>query len=604
MKITSLTITDYKPIKHLSIENLGDTVIIAGANGSGKTRLKEAIIQTLQGKALVDMTIEATRTEEEGKYFAGKTLLIRKGQKNAVLNSYINSRKYGAGRYVGSFVQIDSNRGVQALTYKPVNWLGGDPDDTDTASNFYFTRFTDRWQDFVNYIHQKSAARDKKLADQLKKNPKDGEAIIQNNPDPLDKYKQIFSRVLPGKQLLDIDPASPKEFQYSDESGQTLAFSTLSSGELEVTKVLFDVARKDIRHSVIIVDEPELHLHPTLAFKLIETLKTIGGHTNQFMFLTHSADLISTYYSTGNVYFIDSSQSGSNQAHKLSDLNNSHRQLVQLIGQNLGLFAVGKKLVFVEGENSSIDRLTYHTIAQSIDTEIKVIPVGSVSNIMTLSAIEEQIRNAIFGIEMYMIRDRDGLNDTQISAIENNGRIRCLRRRHLENYFLDEEVLFKVAEQLYLTKTNPGITTELIKHETKRIAEESLNFNLLNNTKEHLGLNHFFKTPTVKSVDAKTTDEVKHEMIDGVNQSLGNLSNELEPSKFEDWLNKEEKELNDALLTEDWRVSFHGKLIFAKICSEVFKEDQVRIRTAYVDIALSEKPAIFADLIQIFNEVK
>ena len=72
-------------------------------------------------------------------------------------------------------------------------------------------------------------------------------------------------------------------------------------------KVLFDVARKDIRHSVIIVDEPELHLHPTLAFKLIETLKNIGDHTNQFLFLTQSSDLISTYYSTGDVYFIDQS---------------------------------------------------------------------------------------------------------------------------------------------------------------------------------------------------------------------------------------------------------------------------------------------------------
>ncbi len=77
MKIKSLKVTDYKPIKHLSIENLGNTVIIAGANGSGKTRFKEAIIQTLQGKALMDMTIEATRTEEEDeKYFVGQTLVI------------------------------------------------------------------------------------------------------------------------------------------------------------------------------------------------------------------------------------------------------------------------------------------------------------------------------------------------------------------------------------------------------------------------------------------------------------------------------------------------------------------------------------------------
>ena len=386
MRIKSFKITDYKPIKNLAINDLGNIVIIAGANGSGKTRLKQAIVATFQGNPLMDMTIEATRKEEEDtKYFGGASIDIKQGQKNPILTNYINSRKYGAGRYVGSLVQIDSDRSMQTLKYSAVNWLGGDPDDTEAPSNFYFNTFSNRWQDFVNYIHQKSASRDKKLADELKKAPSTGELIIKRNPDPFEKYKKIFNELLPDKQLLDITPAKPREFQYKDESGQELPFNSLSSGEQEVIKVLFDVARKEIKHSVIIVDEPDLHLHPTLTFKLIEALKSIGEHTNQYIFLTHSADLISTYYSTGNVYFIDSSQSGSNQAHRLSDLNNSHHQVVQLIGQNLGLFAVGKKLIFVEGENSSIDRLTYHTVAQSIDTEMKIIPVGSVFNLMTLN---------------------------------------------------------------------------------------------------------------------------------------------------------------------------------------------------------------------------
>lgn len=70
--------------------------------------------------------------------------------------------------------------------------------------------------------------------------------------------------------------------------------------------------------------------------------------------------------------------------------------MIQLIGENLGLFAVGKKLIFVEGEDSSIDRLTYHAIAQKFLPEAKIIPVGSVENLITLNAFEEQIRNSIF----------------------------------------------------------------------------------------------------------------------------------------------------------------------------------------------------------------
>ena len=603
MKIHSLEIIDYNPIKHLKIENLGNTIIIAGANGSGKTRLKQAIVTTLQGTSVMNMTLLATREEEKDpKYFSGKSLEVKKGVQNAVLNNYINSRKYGSGRFVGSLVQIDSSRDIQPLKYNPVNWLGGDPDDKETLTNFYFQSFNDRWKDFMNYIHQKSAARDKKIADEVKINPsKNGNQILTEHPDPLEKYQKIFRDLLPGKELQNINPASPTEFQYKELSGPPLPFASLSSGEQEVVKVVFDFVRKEIRHSVIIFDEPELHLHPTLTFKLIETLKKIGDLTNQFIFLTHSADLISTYYSTGDVYFIDAIHTGTNQAHKLSELTHSHNEVVQLIGQNIGLFAVGKKLIFVEGEESSIDRLTYHTIAQQIVPDAKVIPVGSVTNIITLNSIEQQIRNSIFGIDIFMIRDRDGLDSIQIQELEKNGRIKCLKRRHIENYFLDAEILFKVAKKLYLTDINPAITIGYIESEIKRIVEESLNFNLLRNAKEYLAFNHFLKIPTVKSVESKSIDEIKDEMISGINLSLSELSTGLNEVEFRKWLNKEEIKLQGLIKNGNWQNEFQGKLIFSKLCSNVLKEDSLRVRQAYVDVALLEKPLIFDDIINIFK---
>ena len=392
MKITSLEISDYPPIKNLKIDSLGSVVIIAGTNGSGKTRLKQAIVQTLQGTPLINIKISATR-EEEINSFGGDSIESKKDQINQTLVNYISSRRYGRGNYVGSLVQIDSQRIIQTVQYNQIPWQQDDPDNQETPGTFYYGEFASRWQDFVNYIHRKAYAYDRKLLEEMKTNPSQcGSEIISRNPHPFEKYKSIFKELLPGKELQDIDPSNVREFMYRDISGNLLNFSTLSSGEQEIVKILFDVARKDIKDSVIIIDEPELHLHPTLTFKLIESLKKIGEHTNQFIFLTHSADLISTYYSTGDVYFIDSEQTGANQAHKLSDLDNSHRELVNLIGENLGLFAVGKKLVFVEGESSSIDRLTYHSIAQKYLSDVKVIPVGSVTNIINLNSFEEQIR--------------------------------------------------------------------------------------------------------------------------------------------------------------------------------------------------------------------
>ncbi len=139
---------------------------------------------------------------------------------------------------------------------------------------------------------------------------------------------------------------------------------------------------------------------------------------------------------------------------------------------------------------------------------------------MTLNEIEKQIRNSIFGIDIYMIRDRDGLSESQMVEIEQNGKIKCLKKRHIENYFLDSDVLFRVAQKLYLLENKPQINSVFIETEIKNIATETLSFNLLKNTKEYLAINHFFKIPTVKSVESKSITETKSELIINIGNNL------------------------------------------------------------------------------------
>lgn len=605
MKIKSIKLIDYKPIKNIEIDNLGDVVIIAGANGAGKTRLKEAIVTSIQSSPIMDITIKATRKEEaDPKYFNAETINLSKGTQNPIFTQYINSRKYGQGKYVGSLVQIDSKRNLETLKFNQISYLVDDPDDAETPWNWGYSPFIDRWRDFMNYIHLKVAAHKNKLAEDLQKDPSQtGSTILKKFPLPLEKYKKVFADILPGKELQDINPAQPREFQYKDSSGQVLPFSTLSSGEQEVVKILFDVARKEIRHSVFIIDEPELHLHPTLTFKLIESLKSIGEHTNQFIFLTHSADLISTYYSTGNVFFIDTNQSGANQAHRLSELDTSHHALVQLIGENLGLFAVGKKIVFIEGESSSIDRLTYHKIGRSVNPELIFSPVGSVVNMGTLKVVEQQLRNSLFGVDMYMLRDRDGLRQDQIDELEKNGRMFCLKRRHIENYFLDENILKKVAIHLYLNKVGVDVSVPHIAKELKRIAEETIGFNLYKNFKEYVGANYSIKVPKIKKIEAMTLTDVKVEISNGLESNINALSTELAKAKTIDWLDTEQIRLEKLLQTDEWKLEFQGKIIFSRVCGEVLKGSVLSIRQCYVDIAMEEKNAGMIELSDMFKNM-
>ncbi|MFC1810102.1 AAA family ATPase, partial [Patescibacteria group bacterium] len=426
-------------------------------------------------------------------------------------------------------------------------------------------------------------------------------STLKKFPDPFLPYQKLFSELLPGKLLESIDPEQLKEFHYrivDDPENPLLPFSTLSSGEKEVVKIAFDLLWKKINHSIFLIDEPELHLHPTLTFRLIETLKKMGDGTNQFIFFTHSADLISTYYSTGNVYFIDTTTKKGNQAHKLSDLREKHPDLVELMSENIGLFAVGKKLVFVEGEDASLDRLTYHSIAQQTYPKLNFIPVGSVENVMLLENTTKQLNNSLFGIDFYMIRDRDGLSESKIKQLETGTKLKCIKRRHLENYFLDSKILAKVSNRLCLEKkwSNQANIDKELEQITKTTFTEALSLII----KEYIKINSNIPVPSIKAVQEKNAEELIVEVISQIQVQTKKIGEDLDKSNLESIFNKFKQKLEKSLSDGTWIKVFPGKVLFREICKKIGANcDQVR--ECYIQIVLEDEEKIFNDIKTIFK---
>ena len=295
MRIDRISLKDHPPIKVFEVETSSNVTIIAGANGSGKTRLKNALVQTFRspGSPQASLTISATRDEEEDAWGA-TSIDVTVGQPCPILSEYLATRT-GGGVYTGSVIQIDSDRAVQPIKFEPLSLATEDPDDQAISYSYFLDAFISRWQQLVNRIYKKAANRDQKIAKFIKENPDQlGAKALQTFPDPFLPYQTMFEQLLPGKTLEPIDPKSPREFHYRFAGSNEMPFTSLSSGEQEVVKVAFDLVWRRITHSIILVDEPELHLHPTLTFRLIETLKEFGGGTNQLILFTHSADLIST----------------------------------------------------------------------------------------------------------------------------------------------------------------------------------------------------------------------------------------------------------------------------------------------------------------------
>ncbi len=603
MKITQLKAQNIPPINHFEVSKLGNVVIVAGANGSGKTRLKGAISNTFRSpnSPQVDVHISATRPEERSNWGA-ETLEVTAGSANPKLHEYMNSRTRG-GTYIGTVIQIDSDRSVQAVKFQTLTFGIPDPDDTEITYTYYLSPFINRWPDLVNKIYQKAASRDHKIAQFVKQNPgKTGEDALKGHPDPFIPYQEVFVKLLPGKKLEPIDPKQQREFHYRVGDSNLLPFNSLGSGEQEVVRVVFDLIWKRISHCVILLDEPDLHLHPTLTFRLIETLKDLGGGTNQFFFFTHSADLISTYYGTGNVYFIESDIRQGNQARQLSTLDRSHSAIARKAAANLGVFAVGKKILFVEGEKSSVDRLAYHKISQARFPELYVLPIGSVENISALRAVVAELEHAVFGIELFMIRDRDGLSSEQVKALEANAHMRCLKRRHIENYFLDPLLLSKVATNRYL----PSAVTdsEAIEDALLEAARRSVKTAVLFTVKEFVRINGSLPGPSVRDVDSKQWADVEKELVHQIATSQTELGNRCSKEAIAKFFAEEKATLEASLNDGSWKNVFPGKIVFTKFCADFLKDDAGRIQQAYVDLALSERPEVLQDIIDIFDHFK
>src|SRR4029079_13592698 len=70
--------------------------------------------------------------------------------------------------------------------------------------------------------------------------------------------------------------------------------SLASSGEKELLTYLFSIFALNVRDALIMVDEPELHLHPKWQKSLLHLFVRLAKSTgNQFLMATHSATFIS-----------------------------------------------------------------------------------------------------------------------------------------------------------------------------------------------------------------------------------------------------------------------------------------------------------------------
>ena len=475
MRINSIHMEDQDGISRFEVSDLSDVVVLAGPNGVGKTRILRKLIQFFRQprpQPNFRLQLEAT-SDTEIKAWGKQRLDTINSTDSDKLHSVLQ-RSQRRSKYKSTVLNFDSDRAIIQIKPLAFSWDWIDPYEEDVEWDQTYRFLRDRFQDVQHSLFKLVESQRRKIAEDAVQLKAAGHATMDLDfPDPLEPYRAAFQQLLAPKRLADIDSRNQK-IKY-EHDGKTLTIDTPSSGEREVVNIVFDFILRNPSDCIVLFDEPELHLHPELSYKLLQTLAAIGK-SNQFIFCTHSPEIITASIENTVVFLTPNKPDGSNQAVAVSRDDATHHAL-NLLGQSIGIISLGKKLLLIEGNEASLDKQAYGAILKNEFPELVLVPVGGKSTLQSFEEVRQAVLNrTIWGVEFFMLCDRDAVYDAGFKGVEQrvSNRLKVLPRYHLENYFLDETVLSSIFEEMEADGASWLTDPSEVRNKLRVLAQQSI----------------------------------------------------------------------------------------------------------------------------------
>lgn len=603
MRLKSFSVHGYAPIVRFQTPELQDVVVLAGRNGVGKSRIIEAVVQCFQsphGQANMQLIVEATDPEETALW--RKRILDTSLPDDAThLRDYLTKTR-SRTNWKGSIIRFDSDRSIQQINPYTFTWDIPDPDSEQVNWNLLFGRLRDRFQDTLHAIFRRVQAQKNQIATEALKQIRAGSGTfdLTKFKDPIAKFKGAFTQLLAPKILLDVEPRDQQ--LYYLEGDQKLPFSSLSSGEREAVNIVFDFILRNPRHCIVFFDEPELHLHPELSYKLLNTLRSVG-EGNQFILCTHSPEIITASLDQSVIFVAPPTGRKENQALPVTE-DDETNQALKLLGQSVGVVTLGKRIVLIEGTKTSLDKQTYGQLLRAMYPGLVLVPSGGRSVLASFDVIyREVLSKTLWGVEFFMLCDRDSVPFQRTQEIEGSagGRLRALKRYHLENYFLDEDVIagaFSALEQSGHWLRRPLEIQQKMREVALKTVSYAAALATSVQVREEVG--------NVDILPRGCHEKSFEDLSRLVSARLGSERNRMAASQDEAAVCSllEGNFLRyQALLAgegDEWKVEMPGRPVLDRFANLAGLEAG-RFKRIYLDYALKAKPEVFADIFEIFD---
>ena len=392
-------------------------------------------------------------------------------------------------------------------------------------------------------------------------------AIIDLN----ESLSSLFSKFFPGKSFNGMvpNPNGSLEFPVEIQTGETHDIADLSSGKKEVLFGYLRLRNQAPKNSVILIDEPELHLNPKLAKKLPEFYyETIGKELdNQIWLVTHSDAILREVAGNADYSIFHMSESlndGNNQVRKISLENETEAALIDLIGE-FSSYDQRNKIVIFEGEDSQFDKTMTCTLFPEFENNMNSISAGSKTNVSNLqNVLKTAVDEGIISKRFISIVDKDSnkiIEDLETMEFSWDA-------YHIENYLLDENFIYKVLNDLGIKSEEFNSESKILEY-LKKCAGETLRFHIQHE------LNQFVTSELMYSVTTKINDSnpLNEEYFEAVEKTIAEIELKKKDSLSQQELLKKEKlisnKFKNALKDDSWKKIFNGRNVLKRFTGKV-----------------------------------
>ncbi|WP_417835435.1 ATP-dependent nuclease [Thalassospira tepidiphila] len=262
-------------------------------------------------------------------------------------------------------------------------------------------------------------------------------SIPKREQPPLEKLFEQYSEIFPHLRIV-YDKNNGKISVRNEKHNAEYGPSSLSDGEKQVFSLLADMLQLEDEYDLVVVDEPELNLHPELAERLWNLLES-EYQDKSFVYATHSIQF-AMRSNVDSLYVISSDP---NKIRRLSNLQELNRNDIEkFLGGVPGILNANTVLV-TEGHEKSFDSVFYRWLVE--DNSVEIFACGNsndVKQVVGKSGLWSEISS---DIKLLGIIDSDYGSSGSTDTADN---ILPLQLHEAESYLCIPELLVAAATQI------------------------------------------------------------------------------------------------------------------------------------------------------------